>query len=113
MCCRLLFAICSKCFHHEDFCVCSYTFITKANIVVIVGWYTSPPFLALTYISLYRKHELLEEDIAAHGDRINDLNKQCDEFINAGVGDAEEMKNRQDSINERFANVKVRHSYLL
>lgn len=60
-----------------------------------------------TYAGDCRKHELLEEDVTAHGDRINDLNSQCDEFITAGVGDTEDMQNRRESINERFANVQV------
>ncbi|XP_067948494.1 spectrin alpha chain-like isoform X2 [Watersipora subatra] len=57
--------------------------------------------------NLVRKHELLDEDIAAHADRINDLNKQCNEFMKAGVGDTEDMRSRCDSINERFANVQA------
>ena len=60
----------------------------------------------------YRKHELLDEDIAAHEDRIKDLNAQCEEFLNNDApvgGDKDEMRERRDSINTRFANVKVQH----
>ena len=35
----------------------------------------------VTVQNLVKKHTVLEADIAAHDDRINDLNKQADEFI--------------------------------
>lgn len=52
----------------------------------------------------------MDEDIIAHEDRIKDLNAQCDEFLDSDTpvgGDKDEMRERRDSINTRFANVKV------
>lgn len=53
-----------------------------------------------------RKHELLQEDIDAHADRINDLNTQSDEIMKSGVGDPAELKSRIDNINDRFVTVR-------
>ena len=52
--------------------------------------------------NLSKKHQLLEADIAAHEDRIKDLNAQADQFIESGVWDAESIEVRKRTINERY-----------
>lgn len=54
-----------------------------------------------------RKHELLDEDITAHGERIKDLNAQWQEFIDTDIGDSDDIKDRRESINERYVKVQV------
>jgi len=56
--------------------------------------------------NLLKKHTLMEADIAAHEDRIKDLNKQADEFVDAGVWDSESMVQRKQTINERYEKIK-------
>ena len=52
--------------------------------------------------NLLKKHQLLEADVAAHEDRITDLNNQADKFIDSGVWDAESIQVRKRTINERY-----------
>ncbi|XP_021352010.1 spectrin alpha chain-like [Mizuhopecten yessoensis] len=56
--------------------------------------------------NLLKKHQLLEADIAAHEDRIKDLNTQADQFCDAGVWDAESIETRKRTINERYDKIK-------
>ncbi|XP_052790868.1 spectrin alpha chain-like isoform X10 [Mya arenaria] len=56
--------------------------------------------------NLSKKHQLLEADIAAHEDRIKDLNSQADQFIDSGVWDAESIEVRKRTINERYEKIK-------
>jgi len=49
----------------------------------------------------------------AHEERIDGLNSQCEEFINADLGDPVEMAARRDQINIRFTSVKVSINRLL
>ncbi|XP_060596253.1 spectrin alpha chain, non-erythrocytic 1-like isoform X2 [Ruditapes philippinarum] len=56
--------------------------------------------------NLSKKHQLLEADIAAHEDRIKDLNSQADQFIESGVWDAESIEVRKRTINERYEKIK-------
>ncbi|XP_052259701.1 spectrin alpha chain-like isoform X3 [Dreissena polymorpha] len=56
--------------------------------------------------NLAKKHQLLEADIAAHEDRIRDLNQQADQFIESGVWDAESIEVRKRTINERYEKIK-------
>ncbi|KAL5013103.1 hypothetical protein ScPMuIL_011654 [Solemya velum] len=56
--------------------------------------------------NLLKKHQLLEADIAAHEDRIKDLNTQADEFCDAGVWDSESIVTRKTKINERYDHIK-------
>ena len=39
-------------------------------------------------------------------DRVRDLNEQADAFINSGVLDTESIKEKKQSINERYENVR-------
>ncbi|XP_022101019.1 spectrin alpha chain, non-erythrocytic 1-like isoform X4 [Acanthaster planci] len=55
---------------------------------------------------LLKKHQLLEDDIAAHEDRIKDLNAQADAFIEAGHFDPQEIKEKKENINVRYEKVK-------
>ncbi|XP_062606729.1 spectrin alpha chain-like isoform X6 [Saccostrea cucullata] len=56
--------------------------------------------------NLLKKHQLLEADIAAHEDRIKDLNTQADQFVDAQVWDAESIEVRKRTINERYDKIK-------
>ncbi|XP_067662527.1 spectrin alpha chain-like isoform X1 [Haliotis asinina] len=56
--------------------------------------------------NLLKKQQLLEADITAHEDRITDLNSQADQFIEAGVWDAESLQDRKKTINERYEKIK-------
>lgn len=56
--------------------------------------------------NLLKKHQLLEADVAAHEDRIKDLNSQADQFIESGVWDAESIECRKRTINERYDKIK-------
>ncbi len=54
---------------------------------------------------LLKKHTLLEDDIAAHEDRIKDLNSQADAFIEAGHFDPDAIREKKENINERYQKV--------
>ncbi|KAH9498945.1 hypothetical protein Btru_003975 [Bulinus truncatus] len=56
--------------------------------------------------NLLKKHQLMEADIAAHEDRIKDLNNQADQFVEAGVWDSESIVSRKQTINERYEKIK-------
>ncbi|KAK6196167.1 hypothetical protein SNE40_001445 [Patella caerulea] len=56
--------------------------------------------------NLVKKHQLLEADIAAHEERIKDLNQSADQFIEGGVWDAESITDRKRTINERYDRIK-------
>lgn len=56
--------------------------------------------------NLLKKHQLMEADIAAHEDRIKDLNSQADQFAEAGVWDMESIVSRKKTINERYEKIK-------
>lgn len=56
--------------------------------------------------NLLKKHQLMEADIAAHEDRIKDLNEQADQFADAGVWDSESIVQRKQTINERYEKIK-------
>ena len=44
--------------------------------------------------------------LAAHEDRIKDLNSQADQFVDAGVWDSESIVQRKQTINERYEKIK-------
>ncbi|XP_041369234.1 spectrin alpha chain-like isoform X2 [Gigantopelta aegis] len=56
--------------------------------------------------NLLKKHQLLEADIGAHEDRITDLNNQADQFVEAGVLDADRIQDHKKTINERYERIK-------
>lgn len=60
-----------------------------------------------TVQNLVKKHQLLEADIKAHEERVKDLNARADAFIDGGVGDVEGIKEKKQSINERYERVKT------
>ncbi|XP_071948314.1 spectrin alpha chain, non-erythrocytic 1-like isoform X2 [Antedon mediterranea] len=57
--------------------------------------------------NLLQKQQLLEDDIAAHEGRIKELNDQANAFIDAGHFDSDAIKEKRDSINDRYDNVKI------
>ncbi len=55
-----------------------------------------------TVQNLVKKHQLLDADVKAHDDRVQDLNHQADQFIESGVLDTETIREKKESINERY-----------
>lgn len=55
-----------------------------------------------TVQNLVQKHKLLEADIGTHDDRVKDLNNRADAFIDSGMWDTENIKEKKQSINERY-----------
>jgi spectrin alpha len=60
-----------------------------------------------TVQNLVKKHQLLEADIKAHEERVKDLNARADAFIDGNIGDVEGIKEKKQSINERYERVKT------
>ncbi|XP_028029643.1 spectrin alpha chain isoform X2 [Bombyx mandarina] len=56
--------------------------------------------------NLMKKHQLVEADIQAHEDRINDMNGQADALVESGQFDSAGIGSRRDAINERFERVR-------
>ncbi|XP_053601908.1 spectrin alpha chain isoform X2 [Plodia interpunctella] len=56
--------------------------------------------------NLMKKHDLVEADIAAHEDRINDMNAQADALVASGQFDTAGIGSRRSAINERFERVR-------
>lgn len=54
-----------------------------------------------TVQNLVKKHQLLEADVKAHEDRVRDLNDQADVFIESGLWDVDNIREKKNSINER------------
>ena len=60
-----------------------------------------------TVQNLNHKHQLIDADVKAHEDRIKDLNEQADAFIESGMWDTESIKDKKQSINERYERYTV------
>lgn len=56
--------------------------------------------------NLMKKHQLVEADIQAHEDRINDMNAQADALVSSGQFDSAGIGSRRAAINERFERVR-------
>lgn len=56
--------------------------------------------------NLMKKHQLVEADIQAHEDRINDMNDQADSLIESGQFDTANIQEKRQSINERYERIK-------
>ncbi|CAH2100408.1 unnamed protein product [Euphydryas editha] len=57
--------------------------------------------------NLMKKHQLVEADIQAHEDRINDMNAQADALVSSGQFDSAGIGSRRAAINERFERVRA------
>ncbi|XP_077865919.1 spectrin alpha chain, non-erythrocytic 1-like [Saccoglossus kowalevskii] len=57
--------------------------------------------------NLIKKHQLLEADVAAHEDRMKDLNSQAESFVEIGHFDAEAITEKQKITNERYEKVVI------
>uniref|UniRef100_A0A0N5ANF9 Spectrin alpha chain n=1 Tax=Syphacia muris TaxID=451379 RepID=A0A0N5ANF9_9BILA len=55
--------------------------------------------------NLLKKHQLLEADINAHDDRINEMNAQADSLLESEQFDRSEIENRRKAINDRYAKI--------
>lgn len=56
--------------------------------------------------NLMKKHQLLEADIAAHADRVNEMNAQADSLLEAEQFDKATIDERRRGINDRYDYVK-------
>lgn len=56
--------------------------------------------------NLMKKHQLVEADIQAHEDRINDMNGQADSLVESGQFDTANIQEKRQSINERYERIK-------
>jgi spectrin alpha len=56
--------------------------------------------------NLMKKHQLLEADIAAHADRVNEMNAQADSLLEAEQFDRATIDERRRGINDRYDYVK-------
>uniref|UniRef100_A0AAF5PJZ7 Spectrin alpha chain n=2 Tax=Wuchereria bancrofti TaxID=6293 RepID=A0AAF5PJZ7_WUCBA len=56
--------------------------------------------------NLLKKHQLLEADIAAHADRVNEMNMQADNLLETGQFDQPEISNRRKAINDRHEKIR-------
>lgn len=56
--------------------------------------------------NLIKKQALLEADVAAHQDRIDGVRIQADQFVDRGHFDAENIKGKQQSLQERYSSLQ-------
>jgi len=56
--------------------------------------------------NLIKKHQLVEADIAAHEDRIKDLNALAESLVESGQFDSDTIEDKRNSINERYERIK-------
>ena len=59
-----------------------------------------------TVQNLLKKHQLIEDDIQTHSDRIKDMNDQADSLIESGQFDSSNIQEKRLSINERYERIK-------
>ena len=57
--------------------------------------------------NMLKKHALIESDIASHQDRIDDIARQADKFVEDGHFDAESIKAKQAALNDRYHSLKT------
>ncbi|XP_065916481.1 spectrin alpha chain, non-erythrocytic 1-like [Dysidea avara] len=57
--------------------------------------------------NLLKKHQFIEDDIAAHEDRISDLNAQAQRFVDQGHFDADSIQAKTQAINDQYAKLKI------
>eukprot|EP00095_Tigriopus_kingsejongensis_P005059 maker-scaffold330_size203968-snap-gene-0.18 protein:Tk05059 transcript:maker-scaffold330_size203968-snap-gene-0.18-mRNA-1 annotation:"spectrin alpha chain" len=57
--------------------------------------------------NLMKKHQLVEADIMAHEDRINDMNEQADSLIKSKQFDDSDIDSKRSSINERYKRIQT------
>jgi len=55
--------------------------------------------------NLQKKHSLMEADIAAHQDRIDGVRIAAEQFCQSGHFDAENIRLKQDALNERYSSL--------
>lgn len=60
--------------------------------------------------NLQKRNELLEQDIAAHQDRIDNISKTADRLLATNHFDATNIANKRDQMLRRFENLKVSSS---
>jgi spectrin alpha len=57
--------------------------------------------------NLLKKHQLLEADVHAHTDRVNDVNAQAAALMESDQFDRNQIDGRRQGINDRYARVKA------
>nr|XP_032800960.1 spectrin alpha chain, non-erythrocytic 1 isoform X8 [Petromyzon marinus] len=55
--------------------------------------------------NLLKKHQLLDTDISAHGDRLKDLNSQAESLMASDAFDPAAVRAKRDAVNDRFGRV--------
>lgn len=60
---------------------------------------------------LLKKHTILEADIAAHEDRVKDMNTLADSLIESGQFDSPVIQEKRSSINDRYERIKSLAAY--
>ena len=56
--------------------------------------------------NLMKKHQLVEADIIAHEDRINDMNEQAESLENSGQFDSIDIRNKKENISMRYKHIQ-------
>merc|ERR1711884_526243 len=56
--------------------------------------------------NLMKKHQLVEADIIAHEDRINDMNEQAESLENSGQFDSIDIRNKKENISKRYKHIQ-------
>lgn len=56
--------------------------------------------------NLMKKHQLVEADIMAHEDRINDMNEQADSLIKSKQFDDQDIDSKRHNINDRYKKIQ-------
>ncbi|KAH7638391.1 alpha spectrin [Dermatophagoides farinae] len=57
--------------------------------------------------NLLKRHNMLEADIATHQERINDIVKQTNQFIEGGHFDADAIREKQNALVDRYNKLKI------
>ena len=57
-------------------------------------------------LNLMKKQQLIEADIMAHEDRIQDMNNQADSLISSQQFDNFDINEKRSNINSRFAHIQ-------
>ena len=57
-------------------------------------------------LNLMKKHQLVEQDIVSHEDRIKDMNDQANSLIQSEQFDGDDIEDKRRTINDRYEKVK-------
>lgn len=60
--------------------------------------------------NMTKKHQLVEDDITAHEERISEMNHQADSLVESGQFDSESIEEKRTSITQRFEKIRTMSS---